>query len=427
MVSDKAFSGNLIKMNVDDFANFRKKKKSILYRDKRNDNSSFFWNSTETFGRSLRTENNEHKYKDLNYSHNSYKNLPCNDITNDEMFLNNKNIEKKSKYNAEDIESTNTWLNGRNECSVGNNGCSTERIMSNEEKKKKNFESINHPHVVDLNNCKITFDILEITNQLSKIDKLDKSNLIVNQMSFDKIKPVTSYGIVLYTYEKNKYLKYMICQRRDSIAFIQFMRNLIEEHEIERYIGLMTKEEKKRCLEYFSKNDPLTIWKDLWVNNRSKIYRQDYKYCSEHFMKNVEKYIELFKNDDIGLEENTWFFPKGRKNDYESDLDCALREFEEETNIPSTHITVDKNNVFEEFYIGSNNLLYKTVYFTAYIPFMPIKKYKFYPYNIRPKFISGEVYDFEWLDYQTTHKLLNKEKSQVLENINNFLKRSFKK
>ena len=108
-------------------------------------------------------------------------------------------------------------------------------------------------------------------------------------------------------------------------------------------------------------------------------------------------------------------------------MECALREFEEETNISANHINVDTNNVFEEIYVGSNNILYKTVYFTAYIPFIPIKKYKFYPYNIRPKFISGEVYDFEWLDYQTTHKLLNKEKSQVLEKINNFLKRSFKK
>jgi len=192
-------------------------------------------------------------------------------------------------------------------------------------------------------------------------------------------------------------------------------------------------------LEFFYKNDPYTIWKDTWVNNRSKFYKQDYKYCTEQFMKNVEKYIDLFKNEDIGLDENTWFFPKGRKNDYESDLECALREFEEETNISIKHINVDSDNVFEEFYIGSNNILYKTVYFTAYIPFIPVKKYKFYPYNIRQKFISGEVYDFEWLDYQTSCKLLNSkyknsftnsticEKYQVLEKINNFLKRSFKK
>jgi len=389
MVSDKVIQNKFIKMNVDDFANFRKKKKSILYRDKKNDSSSFFWNST--------------KYKSIsNFDiHVPYKNLPINDTE----FIEN-NFNETSSFNEIKPDTSQIYLKYNTEIT--------------EDKKKKNFESINHPHVVDLNNCKITFDILEITNQLNRLNNLDKINL-------DKIKPVTSYGIVLYTYEKNKYLKYMICQRRDSIAFIQFMRNLIEEKDMERYIGLMTKEEKNRCLEFFLKNDPHTIWKDLWVNNRSKIYRQDYKYCSEYFMKNVEKYIDLFEDENTGIDDNTWFFPKGRKNEYENDLECALREFEEETNISSKNINVDKNNIFEEFYIGSNNILYKTVYFTAYIPFMPVKKYKFYPYNIRPKFISGEVYDYEWLDFQTTYKLLNKEKSQVLEKINNFLKRSFKK
>lgn len=376
MVSDKLFPGKIVKMNVDDFANFRKKK-SILYRDKKNDNY-FFWNS---------------KYKDQdNNDTYSYKNLSIKEPTT------------KRLYDREFIESeiTNKRL-----------GVVQSNIEINiNEKKEKNFESINHPHVVDLNNYKITSNAIDLTNKLNNLNNL---------------KPVTSYGIVLYTYEKNKYLKYLICQRRDSIAFMQFMRNLIDEKDMERYIGLMTKEEKNRCLEFFLKKDPHTIWKDLWVNNRSKFYKQDYKHCSEQFMKNMEKYIELFKDENVGLDENTWFFPKGRKNDYETDLECALREFEEETNIQSSNITVDKNNIFEEFYIGSNNILYKTVYFTAYIPFIPLKKYKFYPYNIRPKFISGEVYDFEWLDYQTTHKLLNKEKSQVLEKINNFLKRSFKK
>jgi hypothetical protein len=202
----------------------------------------------------------------------------------------------------------------------------------------------------------------------------------------------------------------------------------------------MSKDEKKRCLEYYYKNDPYSIWKDLWINHNSKIYKNDYKRCTETFIKNMDKYIDYFKDENIGQKENPWIFPKGRMNYNENEIECALREFEEETCISSnTIMIVDRNYKFEEIYIGSNNILYKTVYFTAYIPFIPIKKYKFYPYNIRQKFISGEVYDFEWLDYHTSCKLLNSkdrtnfnngticDKSQVLEKINNFLKRSFKK
>ena len=397
---------SFIKMNNDDFANFRKKKKIILYKDK--NSSNYFWDFT--------------KYRDFE---NLGKSLPETSSSID----NSSKIRWRTfsdEYKKDDSKEERTIS------TETNTGGSVEKTY------KKNFESINHPHLVDLNNSKIVLDFMNLTNQTNtnRYEKISRNDKF---LSDNKIKPVTSYGIVLYTYEKNKYLKYMICQRRDSIAFIQFMRNLIEEKDMDRYIGLMTKEEKNRCLEFYYKNDPHTIWKDTWVNNRSKFYKQDYKHCTEQFMKNVEKYIDLFKNEDIGLDENTWFFPKGRKNDYESDLECALREFEEETNISVKHINVDSNNVFEEFYIGSNNILYKTVYFTAYIPFIPVKKYKFYPYNIRQKFISGEVYDFEWLDYQTSCKLLNSkyrnsftnsticEKSQVLEKINNFLKRSFKK
>jgi hypothetical protein len=89
---------------------------------------------------------------------------------------------------------------------------------------------------------------------------------------------------------------------------------------------------------------------------------------------------------------------------------------------------LDKNIKFEELYIGSNNLLYKTIYYIAYIPYIPKKIYKYYPYNIRKKFISAEIYDMEWLEYQNAFERLNETKQNVLSKINNYiLKRSFKK
>lgn len=241
-------------------------------------------------------------------------------------------------------------------------------------------------------------------------------------------KPITSYGIILYTYEKNKHLKYLICQRRDSISYIQFLQDLIDENNMLKYINLMSKEEKERCLEYYYKNDPHSIWKDLWINNNSKIYKNEYKRCTETFLKNMEKYLEYFKDDNIGQKENSWCFPKGRINNSETEVECALREFEEETGISSNIISVNTNISFEEVYIGSNNLLYKTIYYIAYIPYIPIKIYKYYPLNIRKKFISPEFYDIEWLDYQNAIEKLSGSKKNVLEKINKYiLKRSFKK
>lgn len=65
-------------------------------------------------------------------------------------------------------------------------------------------------------------------------------------------------------------------------------------------------------------------------------------------------------------------FPKGRKNSGgESDIECALREFEEETQISRDSITLEKDEDsgefirFEENYRGSDNKLYKSIFYVA--------------------------------------------------------------
>jgi 8-oxo-dGTP pyrophosphatase MutT (NUDIX family) len=66
--------------------------------------------------------------------------------------------------------------------------------------------------------------------------------------------------------------------------------------------------------------------------------------------------------------ETEWEFPKGRRDPKEKDLDCALREFEEETGISQTKITVVENVLpFEEIFIGTNHKSYKHKYFLAYM------------------------------------------------------------
>jgi 8-oxo-dGTP pyrophosphatase MutT (NUDIX family) len=139
------------------------------------------------------------------------------------------------------------------------------------------------------------------------------------------------------------------------------------------------------------------------------------------FQKNMEKYLEYFKDESTGQNENQWFFPKGRIHKNENQVDCAIREFEEETNINSKNIYVNKNISFEEYYIGSNNLIYKTVYYIAYIPYIPKKVYKYYPSNIRTKFISSERYDMEWLEFNDVIQKIDETKKDVLTKINNYI------
>jgi 8-oxo-dGTP pyrophosphatase MutT (NUDIX family) len=65
--------------------------------------------------------------------------------------------------------------------------------------------------------------------------------------------------------------------------------------------------------------------------------------------------------------ETEWEFPKGRRNYQEKDLDCALREFEEETGLLKKDIKIVENILpFEEIFLGSNHKSYKHKYFLAY-------------------------------------------------------------
>lgn len=71
------------------------------------------------------------------------------------------------------------------------------------------------------------------------------------------------------------------------------------------------------------------------------------------------------RNNISEYTEPEWGFPKGRRMRGESDLACAIREFDEETNIPRESFVVLKNMVLTETFVGLNNVQYKHVYFVA--------------------------------------------------------------
>ena len=104
---------------------------------------------------------------------------------------------------------------------------------------------------------------------------------------------------------------------------------------------------------------------NLYINNRIK---REYTQSKMNF--NILKKkgcVEYFlKNSSNHYEENEWEIPKGRRNNREKNKCCAIREFEEETNIKSNNYKLIYNNVpLMEEYKGINNVNYKHVYYIA--------------------------------------------------------------
>ncbi len=183
---------------------------------------------------------------------------------------------------------------------------------------------------------------------------------------------VVSYGIIAYYKNINSEIKYLLIQRKDTIGYIDFLRakymSYLSKTErnyfIKNLIDEMTFDEKKRLL-----NDDFdTIWYELWNSKNSRIAIECYSSAKENFS-NID--ISSFINKDTILRDTKWCdreygFPKGRRNNYETSLQCAMREFEEETSLTKDDYNIiDDKLFFIEKYLGSDGEQYKHIYFLA--------------------------------------------------------------
>ena len=114
--------------------------------------------------------------------------------------------------------------------------------------------------------------------------------------------------------------------------------------------------------------------------------------------------------------EAEWGFPKGRHNNQEKDLLCALREFEEETGYVRSTINIIQNLVpFEEIFTGSNYKSYKHKYYVAFMENSD---------EIQMTYQNTEVSKLDWIPYTKALELIrpyNLEKKEVLTRVETML------
>lgn len=185
----------------------------------------------------------------------------------------------------------------------------------------------------------------------------------------DCIYPVTSYGILAFKRfieDGKEQVKFLLVQRKDSIGYIDFVRgkydNRIKKEDIYRILlGEMTLNEKKRLLE----NSFDEIWDSLWINKKSRVYNNDYD-LSKKKLQSID-YKSMLRDS---LSETKWVksefsIPKGRRNNSEQFIDCAIREFSEESGFKKNDIKHIYPEKIEEVFFGSNGLAYRHVYYLA--------------------------------------------------------------
>ena len=250
--------------------------------------------------------------------------------------------------------------------------------------------------------------------------------------SFHQCKlPITSYGIILCR-PSNKGVQFLMIRRKDSFGYIDFIRGKYSPYNIEQLqhtINEMSVNEKKQIItEPFNK-----LWGMMWGNTSSEnqfrseesISVKKFELITNGVYINNVKYTlrDLVEKSDTAWTETEWEFPKGRRNPQERDLDCGLREFEEETGYSQDSIAIVENILpFEEIFIGSNHKSYKHKYFLAYMSEYKNQE-KDDMVNLQ-KFQKSEVSKLEWKTFDECLKSIrpyNLEKKKIITNINNLL------
>jgi 8-oxo-dGTP pyrophosphatase MutT (NUDIX family) len=242
--------------------------------------------------------------------------------------------------------------------------------------------------------------------------------------------PFASYGIILVRKNAENIPSLLMIRRKDTFGYIDFVRgkySVTNRFQLQKCIDEMTILEKTRILTLpFS-----TLWSELWARTSSS-YKSEETVSSKKFeilctagvvsidasgTQQVITLDDMVHNSSTAWTEQEWEFPKGRRNFRENDIDCALREFEEETGINRKTIAIVENLVpYKEYFIGSNFKSYKHKF---YIAFAKDEEYNLTNYQ------RSEVSNLEWKTIPQCIESIRPyslEKVRIVENVSKMLK-----
>lgn len=195
----------------------------------------------------------------------------------------------------------------------------------------------------------------------SSIDLLNSGIQINNKEDINKI------------CESMNSVKFLLVRRRHSLGYTEFMRGRYANNNIDGIIFLFQQMIPYE-IEMIKTKSFDELWTYFWNNDTKKmnLNKREYNISNEKFeqLKNkidVDLPLDFYVNNVKSLyNDPEWGFPKGRKCRNETDFQCALREFCEETGYNDLDIKIISNiKPIIENIIGTNGISYRHIYFLA--------------------------------------------------------------
>jgi len=219
--------------------------------------------------------------------------------------------------------------------------------------------------------------------------------------------------------------KILMIQRKDSLCYIEFLRGKYQlsnpSYILELLNGCSLQERKLIERSTFDE-----LWSALWFSGREKKPQTDrmtkeYDKSKCLFEGLQESLLGLLKRCNRKYETPEWEFPKGRRSRRESNMNCAIREFEEETDLNSDeYILLDNVNPITEEYSGSNGVRYKHIYYYAFYTGtgqLSVNPEKYEQYS--------EIGDIQWFSVKECLDKIRSEhptKKDIIHSVDNFIR-----
>jgi 8-oxo-dGTP pyrophosphatase MutT (NUDIX family) len=241
-----------------------------------------------------------------------------------------------------------------------------------------------------------------------------------------KQKPIESYGIILFYLDRDNVggpaLKFLLYQRRDTYEYIDVLRGgWSTEKRLRELLSSLTPEEKARI----SRHSFRELWDDLWIKHGSQIHTDGFERAQTKFESIRPKLHEML-SEVINFQnsEPPWGFPKGKKNENETDTQCALRELGEETHVDLDALRLWKTRPYKEEYRGGNGKPYSSYYYIAECTSaLPIEKIS--TDCIRTTAVSEEAADARWMGLEEACVKLTARRQTILRTVAHHIHRNY--
>jgi hypothetical protein len=225
-------------------------------------------------------------------------------------------------------------------------------------------------------NCnKIGHNIKQCSDPITSIGIFCfKLNNVIENIFNNNINKISYYDINNYNinmsniFKFNKYIgmiNFLLVRRKHSLNYIDFIKGKYNLNDVDNILNMFNHMSIKE-VEDIKNNSFITLWNNLWTKTANyKIYNKEMIESGEKFNKMIESGI---MNDILcrctPYSSTEWEIPKGRREFNEKNINCAMREFEEETRITREQYNIlNCINPIHDNFIGTNNKKYKHIFY----------------------------------------------------------------